>query len=58
MQQKITPVEFRKSFSHEHGNERLIIYPKTQTLNFIRQFAYAYHSERELPLPLSSMILN
>jgi len=58
MHQKFTPVEIEKSFSYESGNKRLIIYPKAQTLNFIRQFAYAYHSERELPLPLAAMILN
>ena len=58
MQQKFTPIEVEKLFSYETGNKKLIVYPKVQTLNFIKQFAYAYHTERELPLPLAAMMLN
>jgi len=58
MQQKITPFEIEEPFSFESVNERLTVYPKSQTLNFIKQFAYAYHAERNLPLPLAGMILN
>jgi len=58
MQQKFTPAEIEKSFSYESGYERLIVYPKAQTLNFIKQFAYAYHEERKLPAPLAVIMLN
>jgi len=58
MQQKFTPVEIEDSFLYEPDNEGLITYPKAQTLIFIRQFACAYHSERELPPSLAAMILN
>ena len=58
MQQKFTQTEIERSFSLESGKNMLIVYPKAKTLNFIKQFAYAYHAERELPPPLSAMILN
>jgi len=55
MYRKITLTEIGNSLSDK---KMFTSYPKAETLNFIRQFAYAYHAERELPLPLSSMILN
>ena len=58
MQQKFTLTEIERLFSLESDRKMLIVYPKVQTLNFIKQFAYAYHAERNLPLPLASMILN
>jgi len=58
MRQKITLAEIERLFLLESDNKKLIIYPKVQTLYFIKQFAYAYHAERELPAPLTSMILN
>ena len=59
MQQRFTLAEIGRLFSLEpHEKKMLTAYPKAQTLNFIKQFAYAYHAEKDLPLPLSSMILN
>jgi len=58
MQQKITLTENEQLFSLELGKKMQLVCPKAKTLHFIRQFAYAYHAEKELPLPLSSMILN
>jgi len=58
MQQKFTLIESGRLFSFEMDKKMLRAYPKAQTLNFIKQFAYAYHMERELPAPLASMILN
>jgi hypothetical protein len=58
MHQKFTLTENERLFSLEPDKEMLTVYPKIQTLNFIRQFAYAYYTERELPLPLAAIILN
>ena len=58
MHQKITLTEMERLYSHESGKNMFIVYPKAKTLKFIKQFAYAYHAERELPLPLAAMILN
>ena len=58
MRQKFTLTEIERLFSFESEKEMLTVYPKAKTLNFIRQFAYAYHVERELPPPLAAMILN
>ena len=58
MHKKITLTEIEQLVSFEFDKNMIIKYPKTQTLNFIRQFAYAYHAERMLPTPLDSMILN
>ena len=58
MQYKFTLTEIEKLLSLKSGENMLIVYPKAKTLNFIKQFAYAYHAERELPQPLSAMILN
>jgi len=58
MYKKITLTEIGRSFSLESDKKMFTSYPKTETLNFIRQFAYSYHSQRELPLPLAAMILN
>jgi hypothetical protein len=58
MNQRFTPIEIERLFSHEPDKKRLMVYPKKQTLNFIKQFAYTYHAERTLPLSLSSMLLN
>jgi len=59
MQQKFTLAEVGRLFSLEsHEKKTPTVYPKAQTLNFIKQFAYAYHAEKDLPLPLSSIILN
>jgi hypothetical protein len=32
--------------------------PEKVTVAYIMQFAYAYHVEKDLPFPLSEMILN
>jgi len=56
--QKSTLTENERLSSLEFSKKMLKVYPKTQTLNFIKQFAYAYHTERRLPLPLASMVLN
>ena len=58
MYKKITLTEIGRSFSLESDKKMFKSYPKAETLNFIRQFAYAYHSQRELPQPLAAMILN
>jgi len=58
MYQKFTLTEIEQLFSLESDRKMLMIYPKAETLNFIKQFAYAYHAERKLPSPLSAMILN
>ena len=58
MQQKFTLTESERLFSFESDKKMLRVYPKAQTLNFIKQFAYAYHVEKELPIPLASIILN
>jgi len=58
MRQKFTLTEVERSFSFDSGKNMLIVYPKAKTLNFIKQFAYAYHAERELPPQLAAMILN
>jgi len=58
MQEKFTLTKDEQIFSLELSKTMLLIYPKIQTLNFIKQFACAYHTERELPSPLGAMILN
>ena len=59
MQQKFTLTEMKRLSSLEYfDNKMQIVYPKAQTVNFIRQFAYAYHTERRIPSPLDAMILN
>jgi hypothetical protein len=59
MQQKFTPTEFERSYLLEpRCNRMFTVYPKAQTLNFIKRFAYAYHAEPDLPASLSGMILN
>jgi len=58
MRQKFTLTEIEKLFSFKPDKDMMIVYPKEKTLNFIRQFAYAYHAERELPSPIAGMILN
>ena len=58
MQLKFTPTEIERFFTLESDKEMPSVYPKMQTLNFIKQFAYSYHAERKLPLPLSGMVLN
>ena len=58
MHQKITLTEMERLYSHESGKNMFIVYPKTKTLNFIKQFACVYHTERELPLQLAAIILN
>jgi hypothetical protein len=59
MEQKFTLTEMERLFSFESSDKKMqLIYPKAQTLNFIKQFAYVYHAERNLPLSLAAMILN
>jgi len=58
MRQKFTLADIEQIFSLESDKKMLIVYPKEQTLNFIKQFAYVYHAERVLPSPLAGMILN
>jgi len=58
MQQKITLTEMEQMFPIDSSEKKMQNYPKAQTLNFIRQFAYAYHAEGKLPLSLATMILN
>jgi len=59
MQQRFTLTEQERLFSLEPREKKMLItYPKAQTLNFIKQFAYAYHAAEELPSPLATMILN
>jgi len=58
MQQKFTLTEMERLFPIDSSNKKMQNYPKAQTLNFIKQFAYAYHAEGELPLSLATMVLN
>ena len=58
MHQRFTLTEGERLFSFETDKRNLTVYPKEKTLNFIKQFAYAYHAERQLPVQLSAMILN
>jgi len=58
MQQKFTLTEIERLFSLKSDKKMFAVYPKAQTLNFIKQFAYVYHAERVLPSPLAGMILN
>jgi hypothetical protein len=58
MHKKFTLTEIEQLVSLQLDEKMLIHYPRTQTLNFIKQFAYVYHTERMLPSPLASMILN
>jgi len=58
MHKKFTLTEIERLFSFESEEKMLTVYPRAKTLNFIRQFAYAYHAERELPPPLAAIILN
>jgi len=58
MHQKFTLNELERFFAPESGKKMLKVYPKMQTLQFIKQFASAYHTESDLPLPLAAMILN
>jgi len=58
MQEKFTPIENERLFTFSPGKKMSIAHPKTQTLLFLKQFAYVYHAERDLPLPLVAMILN
>ena len=59
MQQKFTLIEMERLLSLETSDMKTqTVHPKAQTVNFIRQFAYVYHTERKIPLPLAAMILN
>jgi len=58
MQEKFTLIENEQLISLELSKKMPAIYPKARTLNFIKQFAYAYHTEKGLPAPLAAMILN
>jgi len=59
MQQKFTLIERERLFTLESLDEEMqIVYPKVQTLDFIKRFACVYHVEREMPLSLAAMILN
>jgi len=58
MHQKFTLKRNEQLYSNESGKNMLLVYPKVKTLNFLKQFACVYHTERELPLPLSAIILN
>ena len=58
MQEKFTLTENEQLFSLELGEKMQLVYPKAKTLHFIRQFAYAYHAEKELPQSLAGMVLN
>jgi len=58
MQLKFTPTEMEQFFPLESSDKKMQDYPKAQTLNFIKQFAYAYHLEGEMPLSLAAMVLN
>ena len=58
MQQKFTLTETEQLFPRKSSDKEMQVYPKAQTLNFIRQFACVYHAERTIPLPLAAMILN
>jgi hypothetical protein len=57
MQQKFTPINSKQFFFSEPVRGESV-YPKKQTLIFIKQFARAYHAESALPLPLSMMLIN
>jgi hypothetical protein len=59
MYQKITQVEstdYCKIVKKEKKSGYLN--PERVTLAFIRQFAHSYHVEKDLPAPLSGIILN
>jgi len=58
MNRKFTLTKTEQLLSIDSDQKMITVYPKASTLNFIRQFAYAYHSERSLPSPLDGMILN
>jgi len=58
MHQKFTLTNIERSYSLDSNKNMLIACPSSKTLNFIKQFAYAYHAERELPPQLAAMILN
>ena len=58
MQQKITLSEEEQLFSLELGKKMPLVYPKAKTVQFIKQFACAYHAEKALPRSLAGMILN
>jgi len=58
MRQKSTLTENDRLFSLESTEKMMVIYPKMQTLAFIKQFASVYHTEEKLPAPLDAMILN
>jgi len=55
---KITPIEIEYVFTFKPCEKKLIESPKAKTLSFVRQFAYAYHTESRLPAPLATLILN
>jgi len=58
MQEKFTLTGNERIFLSELGKKMMPVYPQAKTLNFIKQFAYAYYSARDLPLPLAAIILN
>jgi hypothetical protein len=62
MYQKITQKESSKKIDYckivEKEKSLESLNPEKVTLAFIMQFACAYHVEKDLPLPLSGMILN
>ena len=58
MHQKFTLKEIERLYSNESGKNMLLVYPKEKTLNFLKQFACVYHTEKGMPLPLAAMILN
>jgi len=58
MQEKFTLTEKEQLFLLKLEGKMQLVYPKSKTLHFIRQFAYAYHAEKELPQSLAGMVLN
>ena len=58
MQQKSTLTKNEQLFSLESRKEMPAVFPKAQTLDFIKQFACVYHAEGKLPRPLAAMIIN
>ena len=59
MQEKFTLIEMERLLTLASSDIKMQpVHPKEQTMDFIRQFAYVYHTERKLPLPLAPMILN
>jgi hypothetical protein len=58
MSQKFTLIVAKNFFSVAIRNHRQLLSPKKRTLSFIKQFAYAYHVENNLPQSLSAMVLN